>query len=77
MEGLAGILFVLMVVVLALWLALLPAIIANKKESTNKGFIIGLTIIGLFFFPCWIIALIWAIVDSSSKPQKVILVKEV
>ena len=77
MEGLAGILFVLMVVAVILWLALLPAIIANKKESTNKGFIIGLTIIGLFFFPCWIIALIWAIVDSSAKPQKVILVKEV
>lgn len=77
MESVAGILFVVMCIAVVLWLALLPAIIANKKESTNKGFIIGLTIVGLFFFPCWIIALIWAIVDSSSQPQRVILVKEV
>lgn len=76
MESITGVLFLLMLVLFILWLAFLPALIVKKKDSANKNFVIGLTILGLFIPLCWLVALIWSIMDAPSQPQKIILVKE-
>lgn len=59
----SGILMILAV------LALLPIIIALAREHRNAGAIVVCAIIGIIFWPCWIVAMIWCFTDNTKKSQ--------
>ena len=57
-----GLVFVvlLIVAVAAVLLAGLPGLIAAKRRHPNAEAIQVCGIIGIFIWPCWIVALVWA-----------------
>lgn len=76
MEDFTSFVLILLFIAFVIWLAVLPALIAKKKESVNQNYIIGLTILGMFIPLCWLVALVWSLLEKGTQPQKVILVKE-
>jgi len=48
-----------------LYLFLIPTRVATSRSHPNREAVTVLTIIGLFIWPCWIIALVW----SFTKPR--------
>lgn len=54
------------VVAIAL-LAFLPGIIATHRKHSKLDAIKACSIVGLFFFPAWLVALIWAFTEDNSN----------
>jgi len=57
----------LLLIVVAVWIYLLPAYVANRRGHRNTTAIFWLNLLGGWFFPVWLGALVWALLKEKKQ----------
>lgn len=60
---------ILIVVVLGAAVGWIPGAVAYSRRHRNAGAIMACGLCGMFFFPAWVAALVWALTNDVEAPR--------